>query len=482
MAETVSQETISIPDASPVIDSATPEQTQPITENVIRERIRNNEIESPEELKSLIEKMSSGNTDNVTIEKDVKISEEPQVPKPPDTNNDIPVVSDDFLAEIHKAGFTYRNKNEVIKGLLQKEKAVNTFKEDAIKNREEAKRVKEELEKVLKRQAELESLINAAPKQTAPVVSQPQNAIEFPKPPVLPKYSLDEDEYNRNMDEYSVNLQEYYRKIDAYNEQKLNNTISQVKSEITNKIDSKDKIISKLQQEYEANKIRTEKQNELKKMNEIRDKAFEAAKLFYQKEENKAYKLSKPIEKQYEEYANLNNALNYMAAKDPALSQIAGNDISGNLIREYISGNPYVVQAFGNYDINITDDIKNYQLLVDLESDAYSHNDLDDQGRPDLEMALLRQKKIGGILLQEMQDAKITGFEEAQRIMQMNSSGATHLPASAPSPSTQSTVEMTQEQIIEKLRQIKNLPPEQFKTERDKLLPFLAKLGLIQKE
>ncbi len=489
MAETVSQETISIPDATPVTDSVTPEQPQPITPDVIREKIRNNEFKSSEDFNEHLMKLDQANVTSepqTTIPESPKpASEPPQEVAQPEPNNDIPVVSDEFLAEIHKAGFTYRNKNEVIKGLQQKEKAINTFKEDAIKNKAEAKKAREELDAAIKRQAELESLLKERQSQQtisqAPPITQGVSA-ELPLPPELPKYSLDEDEYNRSMDIYNKNVQDYYRKLDAYNEQKLNQTISNVKTEIVQKISDKDSIIAKIQQDNEAKRLREEYVQKIEHENKVRERAFEAANAFYKKDENKAYRLSKPIENQYKEYIELQNALSYMATKDPSLHQIAGQDPSGNLIREYISGNPYVVQAFASHDINITDDIKNYQLLVDLEADAYSHNDIDDQGRPDLEMALLRQKKIGGILLQERQDAKIDGFNEAQRVMQMNSSGATQLPTNAPSPSITQTPEMSQEQIIDKLRLIKTLPPDQFQTEREKLMPYLAKLNIVQKE
>lgn len=488
MAETVSQETIPA-EGTPVIDSATPEQSQPVTPEVIREKMRNNEIKSPEEFSSLLSQLDESPAEATPseapkAEPTAPVSTPSQEVTQPDPVKETPVISDEFLSKVHEAGFTYRNQNEVVKGLVQKEKAVNTFKEDAIKNRIEAKEAQDKLERALKRQAELESLLNSKSQpaaQAAPSVT-PQSALEMPLPPEMPKYSLDEDEYNQSLSAYNQNQKEYHRKLNAYSEQKFNQTISQVKAEVTQKISDKDSVIAKIQQENESNRLREEKIKELEKENKLKERAFEAANSFFKKEENKAYRLSRPIEDQYKEYTNLQNAIGYMVAKDPSLAQIAGQDASGNLIREYISENPYVTQAFASHDINITDDIKNYQLLVDLEADAYNHNDLDDQGRPDLEMALLRQKKVGGILLRERQDAKVEGFTEAQRLMQMNTSGAAQVPISAPSPSTKTDPDMTQEQLLGKLQMLKNLPPDEFKAEREKLLPFLAKYGIIQKE
>ena len=486
MADTVSQETL--PTNEPVTDSATIEQAQPVvTEDYIREKIQKGKIGNINELNSLLGKMNEGAPEAPKIE----LTEDSQpVPEPPQAAvqpepAETPVVSDEFLAEVHKAGFTYRNKGEVIKGLLQKEKAVDTFKTDAIKNRTEAEKAKADLEKALKRQAELESLLKSnqsqpAPQQTAPIPQQ--STLEMPLPPEMPKYSLDEEEYNRNLDSYNKNVQDYYKQLDAYNEQKLNQTISQVKTEITQKVSDKDKILSEIKQDLEAKKLREKKLEKMKKDEEVLNKAFEAAEAFYKKDENQVYRLSKPVRDQHSEYLNLSNALNYMVIKDPSLASIAGNDPTGNLIREHINGNPYVMQALANHDINVTDDIKNFQLLVDLEADATAHNDFDDQGRPDLDMALLRQKKYGGILLQEKQDAKVEGFTEAQRLMQMNTAGAAQLPTTVPSPSTTSSPEMTQEQLLDKMRWLKTLPDSQRVEETEKLRPFFAKHGLIKKE
>ena len=453
--------------------------TEPMTLDAAREKIRANEIKSPEELQALI-KQVEGTATTESPESAPTPPKEEKAPVPePQAKEKAEVQSekksletvDDFLKALQGEGFTYKDPTNAIKGIVNKEQALNRYKEDVYSLQQKLEE-KEGSEKQLREEFEKLRADLSKPKEQAPPTPEPK--IEIGPMPQPPQYTIDEDEHNKNWAAYQNELTKYYEGLMKVTTGETKKEVARLKKELADQISSHGKSVEQLKAEYAANKRAREIDDQKAEQARVRERAFSAAKDFFNS--NKQYALTQPIEKVSEGYDALANEVGYLCRSDPSLNQIAGNDPVGNIIREFAKGNPYVQNVVNNRALPISDDVKTYQFLVDLEADALAHRDYDQHGRPDLEMALIRQKKVGGILAQELQDARVDGFQEAEKVRAAVTNGPATLPADSAAPTTV-TEKVTAEQLLQKLQETRALPDNQRKAAMEKLKPLLAQHG-----
>lgn len=466
-------------------ETATTETVEPTTSQAMsvdeaREKIRSGGIKSPEELQALIKQVEGSATTEPTEPAPEPPKEEPApVPelqaevKTEAPKKDMQSI-DDFLKALKGEGFTYKDPENAIKGIVNKEQALNRYKEDVYSLQQKLEQ-KEAAEKQLREEFEKLREEVRKPKEVTPQPSEPK--IELGPMPQPPAYTFDEDEYNKKWGEYQGELNKYYEGMLKRTTGETRKEVQRLKKELTDQIGSHKTTVEQLKREYESAKLAQEAARRKEERQRVRENAFKAAKDFFNS--NKQYSLTQPIEKVYDGYEAIANEVGYLCRSDPSLSQIAGNDPIGNIVREYVKGNPYVQQVVNSRAIPISDDIKTYQFLVDLEADAISHKDFDQYGKPDLEMAYIRQKKIGGILAQELQDARVDGFQEAERVRAAVANGPATLPSDSGAPATP-TEKVTPEQLLQKLNETRMLPDNQRRAAMEKLKPLLAQHGIVQ--
>lgn len=455
--------------------------SEPMTLDAARDKIRKGEVKSPEELESLIKQVEgSATTEPSEPAPEPPKEEKAPVPEPQaEEKSEMPKESsplatvDDFLKALQDQGMTYKDLDNVAQGVIHKEQALNRYKEDVyslqqkLEEREQAtKQLQEEFEKLKKD-------IDTTPKATSQAPIEPK--IELGPMPSPPPYTIDEDEHKRNWDEYQKNLTQYYADLMKQSKGESSKEMAKLKREFADQLKQHGTTVEQLRKEYDTVKQANEVERQKEEQARVREKAFSAAKDFV--ESNKQYSFSQTIENVSDRYNAINNEILYLCRTDPSLAQIAGKDPIGNIVREYVKGNPYVQNVVGNRAIPISDDIKTYQFLVDLEADAYAHKDFDKHGRPDLEMAYIRQKKIGGVLAQELQDARVEGFQQAEKVRAAVTNGPAQLPADS-APPTEPEVKLTPEQLLEKLKEVNKMQPSQRKAAMEKLTPLLAQANI----
>lgn len=365
----------------------------------------------------------------------------------------------------------YSNPYELIKGLSQNETALAKYKNDAKtfrKGFEDQSLKVTELEKTLKElQAKVESKPAARP--------APTPKIEVPDAPAVPTLEgLDTEQDNANVQ----SLVRQYQEREAALQKQAQTQINALKNEFEQKTSNLEQQFNSLKSDREREKLEREADKKKNAQVQARNNAFVAAKELGKKVDK--YKLSKPIEAVDEEYGELIDDVNHLHAVNPRLQ-------GRNLIQEFLNGNQETIDLFNNRSISISEDMKTYMLLADLEQDCAKHNlyvmqDGESTGVPDLVKALRLREEDAGVRQQEIVDARMEGFDQANRLQDAPSSGAQQLaPGQTSTPPPTET--LTAESALEKLQALKNIKNQGQRAKAyEQLKPLLIQQGLIPNE
>jgi hypothetical protein len=289
----------------------------------------------------------------------------------------------------------------------------------------------------------LENRLKALEEKASQKVAEPQPAPDIPE---LPEFNdLDNPEDVRNT----------IAKREAAIIESTRQTVEKLRSEFEQKIAKAETTAQKLAREF--NQIQqANKDTEIKQQAQrAKENAFIAANELMTKVDE--YKLSKPIDKVYDDYSNLLEEVNYLSQTNPAYR-------NRDLVAEYLTGNAPVVEEFNRRGLEVTDDMRKYMVMAQLENDCYLGTDANGRlqpnpvlfkdGRPNLVAALRLREESDGILAKRVANAEMKGYDKAQEITQHIDSAPRTMEPNEGSEKT-SDVSMSPEQALEKLRQIR---------------------------
>ena len=348
-----------------------------------------------------------------------------------------------FIKALQSRGFNYDTIDKALDGYINKEAAVTLYRQESRKFRSDFEAAKVERDQYARQVAEMKRELDevkstvAKKVETVPVVK-----VEIPEIPEIPSVGFNDtddeklSQYNQQIrareealvKEYGRVIQEQQSKFDKRLHE-VNNSVEALTAEFQNQKRTND-----------AMAARDAKQKTL-------DNAFRAAEDLMGKVPK--YKMGKPIEKVHAEYNDLLKDVAYVQQTTPGF---AGYDLLG----EYFAGNAVVQQEFARREISVSDDIQNYIVMAQLEGDAIRHN-LVTNGRPDLVKALRLREEDEGIRQQEILDAKVSGYDQAQTIMRPTTTAARQMPLSAAAAPPDGPKAMDVNEVRVRLAEIKQI-------------------------
>ena len=370
------------------------------------------------------------------VEEKVKDEEKPKVGRP--KSKGIRDVKD-FVKALRDRGFNYDSIDKALDGYVNKEAAVDLYRTESRKFRDElvAERTAREADnkRVQSLQKELEDLRKEKAKIPDPI-----------KPvyiPTSPQLSTDDLMDVDKVTEYQEGVRKREDALLKESQRMMQEQAVRYEtklSELTNSVKS-------LTSEFENNKrreavIEAENSKKMKLQN-----AFMAAEDFMGKVSR--YKTSKPFDKVHEEFMALQKDALYIA-----------NSVAGfkgyDLIGEYLSGNKLVQDEFARREIEVSDDIKNYLTIAQLEGDAIKHN-LMVNGRPDMVKALRLREEDEGIRTQEIHEAKLEGYDQAAEIQRGHSTAPRTMPISSSAAPPDGPAPMTVSEVRSRMAEIRKM-------------------------
>lgn len=357
--------------------------------------------------------------------------------------------SDDFMEAAKALGITkYKNPYEALKSIPAGEKAINQYRQDAKKFRrgfEEQSLKNTELERQIKELSEkLEKNVATRPP------SQPAPKIDVPDAPALPTLEgADPEEDNATVQ----SLAKAYEAREAALKAQAESQIKTLRGEFDQKTSNLERQFNSLKSEREREKLERQQEREKEALHQARNNAFLAARELGKKVDK--YKLSKPVEAVDNDYAELIDDVKHLQAVNPRLQ---GRD----LVAEYLNGNQETIDIFNDRRISVSDDVQTYMLMADLESDCVKHSlyvtqDGEKTGIPDFVKALRLREEDAGIRNQEIVDARVAGFEQANRLQDAPTAGARQLSPGETSTPPAASQPMTAESALEKLKALQNI-------------------------
>lgn len=307
---------------------------------------------------------------------------------------------EEFIRAVSDAGFTYKNPYEAVEGLKHANQAVKRYRDDAFQTRQSL----EELQKKIK---DLEEKPKERPKEEPKTPPAEEHVFDIPAKPEYKGEDLEEE--TRKLNEYTDVLRAQLAKAHEYSRDAVGRVEKDLQDkivDITKKYDQAINEIKEVRGTVESNRTADELRRRV-------DNAQAAARIFLDQHKD-TYKLSNPVEVVGSEYRDLHKTVESILKTDPPTA--AAYENPETFIREVIKGNPHAVQKAGTENIHIGDDLKTYQLLVDLEAHALNSSFVDKNGRPDLVRALADQEYVSGISKQRIVDERVAAYDDAQRI------------------------------------------------------------------
>lgn len=378
-----------------------------------------------------------------------------------------PKTTEEFVKSLQDLGFHYTSPKEALRGYVNKEQAVNTYRtksRELLKQLDEAHSGKSQDQQRIKL---LETQLNEQKKQQQQIPSRQQQE-QIPQLPPIPKFPevvLLDDSEKEEVDKFNKTVQTLLQATEQRHQlelQQLRQEVGSIKTEFSTKaqeMENKVKTYERLQAEAK----------ERQQQEEYRTRVFSAVEDLVKVIPE--YKPSKPFKLVDEEYRGLIADISYLQREYPQLAQV-------DVVAEHFGGNKSVNDILEKHDIHISSDIEKYVTMVALERDATAHKDFDETGRPDLQMALLRQKKNRGIIKQELVNARTAGYEDAERINARFTQGPATIPPTRSGEPPAAANAMNVDQIRAKLAQINREPNSTKQKEMLKLIePELAKIG-----
>lgn len=433
-------------------------ETPRLTPDEIRDKIRGGEVKSQDQLAELIKNVKTEDGEEQPPATPEPQPEKPE-PKAEPSVFDKPSkdwTAEDMMAAIKTKGFSHKNPYEFVESASTQQEVLNRYKKEAREKSallEEAKRIQENLEKQLQ-----ERVVTPSP---APLpVSDPD--VEVPNVPDMPSWdSADESEVKA----YEDKVKDVLSKTAQKASQETKKAIEEIRQEFDTKIKEANAKADKATQDFADYKATNEQTLAAQQAQRDLDDAFSAVKRFQEK--NPEWKMERPVEDVHKEFVGLYSEVEWLKTERP---EFQGRD----LIAEYIKGEDGVKKLFNGEAIRVSDDMKNYLFLSDLYQDAKRHAWNDVGGRPDLFRAFNDRKFTTGMSEQEVMDAKKDGFQSAQQLHQTVSKGVAEIPRDAP-VTPEEKPPMTEQQLMDRLKEIKTLPPAEHKKALEELRPMMMK-------
>lgn len=474
-----------------------------VTEESIREKIRDGSVKSEAELEELLRQVPDD--EPVEEPKEEEASQETP-PEPSAESQDAPPEpaqpsvfdkpskewnSKEVVTAAKERGFNYENPYDMVESMTHREEALKTYKKEAREHRQLLEAEQARYKTLETELADIKKKMENAPKET-PKAPEP-TPVKYPDAPELPDFaSLDYEEKEKAMVDYSAKVKEYYEDSLKVVAKSTDQETQKLKTEFSQKMNEMKSIVDNIQTETQKQKDLEESNKALERKKKVTEDAYDAANVFIGK--NKEYSLGKKIKEVGNDWSETLKDLQYIRNVDPSL-QIKYADkqtreglvINGaqNMLRDYLRGDQAVAQALSSRNFNVSNDVKTFQLLVDLEADARSHNDYDEMGRPDFEMALLRQKKLGGLHKQDLINERMKGYDDAQKIAnKVDPANNQAIPSNEGGTPPPKKEQITPERLAEMSREITELKaknPQKGAEELAKFEVILREQGFLEK-
>ena len=415
---------------------------------------------------------------------------EPQAPKPPDGKN--VQFSPDNAEEINKMesvkdfmklteetlGEKYDTPYQLLKSTKNKLTGLQSYREDAMKNKSLAEQRAKELADAQKVATELQERVKALETQSQQAPSS------IPQQPAVPAFTEQapelppEDALPEEWKKYNADITAYFGRKSEYDKKVLTHELEQKIASVSKDVAGRFKTIEQMQAEAKA-KAQAEAKAEMEKKEA--ERAFNdtcaAANAFLEKHAELKFADGKTVAEKNTEYQQFVDQLSY-------LSQTEAGYQGRNLADEFVQGVPGVVDLVNRRAINVPQDLGKFLHVVELEGICRQHNFMSD-GKPDFEGALAYKKHLTGVSIDEKNEAYQRGVNQTLDVVSSHNEPS---PAISPAEGVKESaahVQVGEEQLLTQVTAIQSdlqngrINEQQYEEQMKNLEVELQKINLF---